>query len=62
LSDLYDVFWNGRADMPNSAEWRLDGLDDAARAMRIADYLAGMTDRYAVAEHQRLFDHTPELR
>jgi dGTPase len=22
---------------------------------RIADYIAGMTDRYAIAEHQRLF-------
>lgn len=28
----------------------------------IADYLAGMTDRFAVAEHKRMFDVTPELR
>ena len=40
----------------------LDGLDDAARARRIADFIAGMTDRYALAEHARLFDSTPELR
>jgi dGTPase len=25
----------------------------AARARRIADYVAGMTDRYAIAEHER---------
>jgi dGTPase len=31
-------------------------------ATRIADFIAGMTDRYAVAEHQRLFDATPDLR
>lgn len=62
LSDLYTAFWQGRAVLPDSEEWQLDGLDDVARATRIADYLAGMTDRYAVAEHQRLFDHTPELR
>jgi dGTPase len=46
------------------AEWQdgLKGLDDAARARRIADFIAGMTDRFALAEHARLFDSTPELR
>ena len=33
-----------------------------ARAVRVADFVAGMTDRYAIAEHARLFDATPELR
>jgi dGTPase len=28
----------------------------AGRARTVADYVAGMTDRYAIAEHQRLFD------
>lgn len=28
----------------------------AARARVVADYIAGMTDRFALAEHQRLFD------
>ena len=61
LGDLYKVFWEGSAAMPADPQWSLDGLNDLARATRIADYLAGMTDRYAVAEHQRLFDQTPEL-
>jgi len=49
-------------DLP--AEWSvgLAGLHEAARARRIADFIAGMTDRYALAEHGRLFDSTPELR
>jgi dGTPase len=49
-------------DLP--AEWSvgLAGLGEAARARRIADFIAGMTDRYALAEHERLFDSTPELR
>jgi dGTPase len=49
-------------DLP--AEWRegLAGAGAAARARRIADFIAGMTDRYALAEHARLFDSTPELR
>jgi dGTPase len=49
-------------DLP--AEWR-EGLaqaDAPTRARRIADFIAGMTDRYALAEHARLFDSTPELR
>ena len=44
-------------------EWG-EGLDphDAFRtARRVADYIAGMTDRYAISEHQRLFDDTPDL-
>lgn len=35
--------------------------DPAAHARRVADYVAGMTDRHAVAEHRRLFDATPDL-
>lgn len=29
---------------------------DAGRARAVADYIAGMTDRYAIVEHERLFD------
>jgi dGTPase len=31
-----------------------DGM--AGRARMVADYIAGMTDRYAILEHRRLFD------
>ncbi len=31
-----------------------DGIDGRARA--VADYIAGMTDRYAILEHSRLYD------
>jgi len=27
----------------------------------VADFVAGMTDRYAIGEHRRLFDATPDL-
>jgi dGTPase len=36
-------------------------LDERARVLRIADFIAGMTDRYALGEHARHFDSTPEL-
>jgi dGTPase len=45
-------------------DWRqgVAGLADDTRARRICDFIAGMTDRFAHLEHQRLFDATPELR
>jgi dGTPase len=43
-----------------AAEWV--GAGEARGARVVCDYIAGMTDRYAVAEHRRLFDETPELQ
>jgi len=45
-------------------DWRqgVAGTDEDSRARRICDFIAGMTDRFAHLEHQRLFDATPELR
>ncbi len=39
------------------AEWAqgLEGADALARARRVADFIAGMTDGFALAEHARLF-------
>ncbi|MFA5901799.1 MAG: deoxyguanosinetriphosphate triphosphohydrolase, partial [Hyphomicrobium sp.] len=47
-----------------AAAWYAAGrdLDARRRARLIADFVAGMTDRYAIAEHRRLFDDTPNLR
>jgi dGTPase len=62
IRDLFLHFTTTPADLP--AEWS-DGfaqLDEGARARRIADYIAGMTDRYALVEHARFFLTTPELR
>jgi len=46
------------------AEWRDQAPAQGTReyARLIADFIAGMTDRYALAEHRRLFDATPDLR
>ena len=47
-------------------EWALSAQamkgEDARVARLICDYIAGMTDRYALAEHQRLFGEAPSLR
>ncbi|WP_114186267.1 deoxyguanosinetriphosphate triphosphohydrolase [Microvirga aerophila] len=62
LRDLFQRFKNEPEAMPE--EWRADlTRDDEARlARRVADYIAGMTDGYAILEHRRLFDVTPDLR
>jgi dGTPase len=61
VRDLYAHFSTHPEDMP--AEWAhgLAGADAAERALRVADFIAGMTDRYALVEHARLFKTTPEL-
>lgn len=62
VRDLF-AHYNARpSDMP--AEWRsgFAAEDDGARARGVADFIAGMTDRYALEEHARHFDSTPELR
>ena len=62
VRDLFARYSARPDDLPD--EWRegLAAADAAGRARRIADVIAGMTDRYALAEHARLFDSTPELR
>ena len=62
VRDLFARYSERPGDLP--AEWQegLAGAKAAVRARRIADFIAGMTDRYALAEHARLFDSTPELR
>jgi dGTPase len=48
--------------MPGPWQAEAAGLNETRRARLVADFVAGMTDRYALAEHRRLFDVTPELR
>jgi dGTPase len=62
VADLFARYQANLADLPDEWQDGFKGLDDAGRARRIADFIAGMTDRYALAEHGRLFDSTPELR
>ena len=50
-----------RGDLPRSGAASSERRR-GARGAQIADFIAGMTDRYALAEHARLFDSTPELR
>jgi dGTPase len=60
LRDLFARYIENPEALP--AEWRHTLPADArARARHVADFIAGMTDRYALSEHRRLFDLTPLL-
>jgi dGTPase len=58
--NLFERYSAKPDDMPNERPHRAD--DPAGQMRAIADFIAGMTDRYALIEHARLFDTTPELR
>jgi dGTPase len=62
VRDLFAHYMHTSADLP--AEWAegIGTTNAAMRARRIADYIAGMTDRYALIEHAKHFKETPELR
>lgn len=68
VKDLYDVYMNEWQILP--PDWqekiRRDGADNPKRVVErariVADYIAGMTDRYAIKEHERLFELYWDLR
>jgi dGTPase len=51
LGDLFRAYQAEPERLPDHVRARF-GIDGEARA--VADYIAGMTDRFALAEHTRL--------
>jgi dGTPase len=51
VTDLFDAFISDPRLLPPQDQARAE-LD---RARAVADYIAGMTDRYAIREHRKLF-------
>jgi len=63
LFDLFARYQKQPSALP--PEWlpsESQAETEAERARRIGNFIAGMTDRFALTEHQRLFDSTPDLR
>lgn len=63
VTDLFGAYMANPKEM-QSHYWvdHIAGLSTAPKARHVGDYLAGMTDTYAISAHRRLFDHTPDLR
>ena len=58
VKDLFEAFFNTPRSLPHDVQRRIEerGGGESERARLVADYVAGMTDRFAIAEHGRLFD------
>ena len=56
IEDLFAAYTADVARMPPQFAERAAELDEAGRARVIADYIAGMTDRFAIKAHEALSD------
>ena len=62
VRDLFARYrWRSRR-LPEHVGPQPPSATERRRAAVVADFVAGMTDRYALSEHRRLFDATPDLR
>ena len=57
IKDLFEAYQK----QPELTGFRPDNEKNTSLERHIADYIAGMTDRFALKEHRRLFDHTPDM-
>ena len=62
INKLFDAMLNDLRLMPpeyrNKAQQEESHSGDSGRARIVSDYIAGMTDRYAIKEYKRIFDPT----
>jgi dGTPase len=56
VADLFQLLFGEPNCLPTPWRERAEQADEPACARIVADYIAGMTDRYALDEHRRLFD------
>jgi dGTPase len=60
ITAMFEAFFKDLRLMPDEARQHVVALEASAgeygRARAVADYIAGMTDRYAIAEYERTFN------
>jgi len=62
VRELFDRYFEDPRAMPEGWREGLDRASDRIKARHVADFIAGMTDTYAIREYTRLFDRVPDLR
>lgn len=55
LAEMFQLFMAEPDVLPTEWFARSQNRDEAGRARVVCDYIAGMTDRFAIEEHRRLF-------
>jgi dGTPase len=56
LAELFRLFVDEPSVLPTEWFERVQGRDEAGRVRVVCDYIAGMTDRFAIEEHKKLFN------
>jgi dGTPase len=56
ITELFKAYVQEPNMLPDATQLRLVEADGQPRERIVTDYIAGMTDRYALQEYQRLFD------
>jgi dGTPase len=54
LTSLFEAYLQSPVQLPEEVQARIGGEDDLERV--ICDYMAGMTDRFALEEYRKMFD------
>lgn len=62
VSRLFLRYMDDPQALPTAWQLAHGGSDPATRARHVCDFVAGMTDRFALQEYVRLFDETADLR
>ena len=55
LGEMFQLFMAEPETMPPEWSGKAISGDETKRARAVCDYIAGMTDRYAIEEHRKLF-------
>ena len=55
LGEMFELFMADPGTLPPEWSGKAGTSDEARRARAVCDYIAGMTDRYAIEEHRKLF-------
>jgi dGTPase len=56
VTELFELYLSQPDRLPTEWQAMTEGAGTAVTARLVADYIAGMTDRFALDEHRRLFD------
>jgi dGTPase len=56
VNKLFTLYLNEPDCLPTDWRQAIEGKEEIERARLVADFIAGMTDRFALLEHKRLFD------
>jgi dGTPase len=56
IGDLFNLYLNETDCLPTEWQQAIQNANKMEKARLVADFIAGMTDRFALLEHKRLFD------